>query len=110
MWKKGIGDEVEVSGRWGRSLRTVVGVISGLIHGRVFEMAVLTSFGSPFVVFCCARRQDTRVGCCWSVCFVGFFDGHGGGGGCRWGVLVVVMLIDGKWQVPARVYEGDLVC
>jgi hypothetical protein len=28
MWKKGIGEEVEVSGRWGRSLRTERVVVS----------------------------------------------------------------------------------
>jgi len=29
MWKKGMGDEVEVEGRWGRSLRTGRGVSRG---------------------------------------------------------------------------------
>lgn len=40
---------------------------------------------------------------------MGFFDGHGGGG-CGWGILAVVVLIDSEWQIPARLYEGGLVC
>jgi hypothetical protein len=54
-------------------------LVECLVRKRLLHVA-RTSFGSPVVILCCVRGEDAGVGSGGRVCFVGFFEGHGGGG------------------------------